>query len=88
MIKFRSEAVYDEFVVMGFKRLVNTGDVDEDYPFQLGNQTNLIWAYGEVNSTTKDINKHTEYGVSSIVIPSLARNLFTPFYLFVFGLIV
>ena len=39
---------------MGFKRKINTGDTADDYIFQPGNYTDLIWSYGEINSTTGD----------------------------------
>mmetsp|Transcript_14439 Transcript_14439/g.16145 ORF Transcript_14439/g.16145 Transcript_14439/m.16145 type:complete len:170 (+) Transcript_14439:134-643(+) len=84
--RFRSEAVYDQFVTMGFKRKVSTGDISDDYLFQLGNQTDLIWSYGEVNSTTQAIEKHIAYGVSSIVMPAFAVNLLGAFYSSILGL--
>ena len=78
--KFRSEAVYDEFVVMGFKRKVNTGDGSDDFLIQLGNHTDLIWAYGEVNTTTGDLEKHYGYGITSMVMPTSAVYLLNSMY--------
>mmetsp|Transcript_17557 Transcript_17557/g.17289 ORF Transcript_17557/g.17289 Transcript_17557/m.17289 type:complete len:162 (+) Transcript_17557:124-609(+) len=74
ILRFRSEAVYDQFVVMGFKRKVITNDTENDYQFQLGNKTDLIWAYGQANSTTGEIIKHVEYGVTSITLPKAATS--------------
>mmetsp|Transcript_29012 Transcript_29012/g.33137 ORF Transcript_29012/g.33137 Transcript_29012/m.33137 type:complete len:80 (+) Transcript_29012:319-558(+) len=66
---------------MGFKRKINTGDAADDFVLEPGNYTDLIWAYGEVDSTTGDIKKHSYYGVTSIILPDGASSLSTTAYL-------
>ena len=68
--RFRSDATYDKYVTMGFKRKINTGDTADDYVFQPGNYTDLIWSYGEVNSTTGDtIKAPTYYRIRCCPVP-------------------
>ena len=71
--RWRSEGIYDEFVVMGFKRQPITDDESDDYKIQLGNQTDIIWAYGEYNITSGEFVKHIGYGATTIVWPNGAN---------------
>ena len=73
IIRFRSEGIWEEFVRMGWKRKVNTGDTD-DYQFQFGNQTSIIWAYGSYNTTILDWNPPVEFGLTSFLMPSNASS--------------
>ena len=70
--RFRSEAIYDKFVVAGFKKRIEPGQTSEGYPLQLGNYTDLRWAYGEVNTTTGNLEFYSSSGVSGITLPAFA----------------
>ena len=70
--RFRSEAIYDKFVVAGFKKKIEPGPTSEGYHLQLGNYTDLRWAYGHVNTTTGYLEYYSASGVSGITLPALA----------------
>ena len=79
--RFRSEGIWDKFVRMGWKRKVDTGDTD-DYQFQLGNTSSVIWAYGSYNTTTIDLNPPNEYGMTLMDIPNYANDIFKAGYVY------
>ena len=79
--RFRSEGIWDKFVRMGWKRKVDTGDTD-DYQFQLGNTSSVIWAYGSYNTTTIDLNPPNEYGMTLMDIPNYANDIFKSGYVY------
>ena len=79
--RFRSEGIWEEFVTMGWKRKVHTGD-SEDYQFQLGNTTSIVWAYGSYNTTTHDLDPPAEHGLTTLLMPNSVNDIFKTEYVY------
>ena len=79
--RFRSEGIWEEFVTMGWKRKVHTGD-SEDYQFQLGNTTSIVWAYGSYNTTTHDLDPPAEHGLTTLLMPNSVNDIFKTKYVY------
>ena len=85
---YHADWQYNGYFDVGWKRKFNTTDGENDVVIPYDEDMSMIWAYGQVDSTTGEILIHEGYGVSMIhspVVPGAAA--LTSIYLAVLAFI-